>query len=253
LYKNIGKINTKKGDTMEFTNFYPILSRSLISLLTLFLVAKMIGKKQVSELSVFDYVIGISIGNFAAEMIINLDSPEIDGIFAVLIFGVVAYLVSFLTMKSMFLRRVFIGTPTIVLQDGKLLKTNMKKLKLDVNDLLQEARRKGYFNLSELQYGVMEVNGEMSFLPYPEYRPATVKDINKKPEVGTLYANVIVDGEIMANNLNNMGKTEDWLRQELSVKGYKELKDILLCIVDNNGKLSIYTGNETMQALNVLE
>ena len=253
MYKKQEKINTNNGDSMEFVNFFPILNRSLISLLTLFLITKMIGKKQVSELSVFDYVIGISIGNFAAEMTINLNSPELDGIFAVLIFGAVAYLVSFLTMKSVALRRIFIGSPTIVLQEGKLYKKNMKKLKLDVNDLLQEARRKGYFNLAELQYGVMEVNGEMSFLPYPQYKPATVKDINKQVVAGSLYANVIVDGRILNNNLKSMKKTEEWLLRELKIKGYRDLRDILLCTIDNQGKLDIYTSNENIQTLDVLE
>ena len=154
---------------MDFSNFNEILFRALISLLTLFVVARIIGKKQVSELSVFDYVIGISIGNFAAEMTVNLDSLSTDGVMAVLIFGLVAYLVSYFTMKSVFLRRTLIGTPTIVIQDGKLLKSNMKKLRLDINDLLQEARIKGYFDLSELQYGIMEVNGVAVRVSYRSY------------------------------------------------------------------------------------
>ena len=150
---------------MDFGSIGAVTFRALISLFTLFIVTKLLGKKQVSELSLFDYVIGISIGNFAAEMTINIDSPEINGIWAVIIFGIIAYLVSWVTMKSIVLRRLFIGVPTVIIQDGKILKNNMKKVHLDVNDLLQECRIKGYFDISQISYAVMEVNGEISILP----------------------------------------------------------------------------------------
>lgn len=238
---------------MEFNNFFPVLFRSLISLITLFIVAKMIGKKQISELSIFDYVIGISIGNFAAEMTINLDSPEFDGILAVFIFGAVAYLISYLSMKSIFIRRYFMGTPTIIIQDGQLIKKNMKKVKIDINDLLEEARIKGYFDLSELQYGIMEANGDMSFLPYSEHKPATIRDLNQKPPVGSLCANIIIDGKVMKDNLKKMGKEEEWLDQQLKIKGYNDKKKILLCTLDNMEKLMFYLDNENIEPLNILE
>ena len=167
---------------MNTAHFFPVLYRSLISLLTLFLVAKLVGKKQISELSLFDYVIGISIGNFAAEMTINLESPEFDGILAVIIFGFIAYTVSLLCMKSIWLRKVIMGTPTIIINEGKIIKKNMKKVRLDINDLLEEARIKGYFDLSEIQYGIMEANGEMSFLPFSKQKCA-------KKSIGNLFNN----------------------------------------------------------------
>ena len=115
-----------------------VILRALISLIALFLVTKLLGKKQVSQLSLFDYVIGISIGNFAAEMTTDLDLPYTHGVVAVLIFGLVAYLVSVLTMKSISLRRFFIGTPTVLIQEGKILMKGLKRVKFDVNDLLED-------------------------------------------------------------------------------------------------------------------
>ncbi len=237
---------------MGFSNFYPVLYRSLISLATLFIVAKVLGKKQVSEFSLFDYVIGISIGNFAAEMTINLDSPEFDGILAVLIFGVVAFVVSHLTLHSIFLRRFFMGTPTVIIQNGKFLKKNMKKAGLDMNNLLEEARIKGYFDLSQIQYGVMEANGEMSFLPYAEYQPLTPKVMNQKVNPCYLVGNVIIDGKIMKKNLKRLGKEVSWLEKQLQEKGVKT-KDILLATLDEGGKLYIYKDNKDMVPLDILE
>ena len=110
---------------INYSELLNVILRAVISLITLFLVTKLIGKKQVSQLSLFDYVIGISIGNFAAEMTINLESEELYGILAVLLFGLIAYLVSIATMKSIKLRRFFMGTPTILIEHGKLIEKNL--------------------------------------------------------------------------------------------------------------------------------
>lgn len=230
-----------------------VIVRSLLSLVTLFLVTKMLGKKQVSQLSLFDYVIGISIGNFAAEMSINLETNYINGTVAVVIFGVVAYIVSILTMKSIHLRRFFMGVPTILIEHGKLLIDGMRKVKFDLNDLLEECRIKGYFDISEIEYAIMETNGTVSILPKGDYKPVTMKDMNLKAGKQGLCANVILDGKIMKNNLKNINKDEKWLLKELKVKGYKELDQILLGTVDINEKLIIYEKNEGLDPTDVLE
>ena len=117
MYINLSLTNNKNGDVMEINlnELLDVTVRALSSLVTLFIVTKMLGKKQVSQLSLFDYVIGISIGNFAAEMTINLESNEINGIIAVIIFGLVAYIVSIVTMKSIVLRRFFKTLPKVTI------------------------------------------------------------------------------------------------------------------------------------------
>lgn len=230
-----------------------VIMRALVSLVVLFFVTKMLGKKQVSQLSVFDYVIGISIGNFAAEMTTDLDIPYINGVLSVLIFGLVAYLVSVLTMKSIKLRRFFMGTPTMLIQNGKILIDNMRKVKLDINDLLEECRVNGYFDISEIEYALMEANGNVSILPKGEYLPVTIKDMKLKVQKQGLCANLIIDGKIMPNNLKNIKKDETWLRKELKVKGYKDIDNILLATFDINEKLVIYEKNPGLEPFDVLE
>lgn len=230
-----------------------VIMRALVSLVVLFFVTKMLGKKQVSQLSVFDYVIGISIGNFAAEMTTDLQIPYINGVLSVLIFGLVAYLVSYLTMKSIKLRRFFMGTPTMIIQNGKILIDNMRKVKLDINDLLEECRTDGYFDISQIEYALMEANGHISILPKGENLPVTIKDMNLKAQKQGLFANLIIDGKIMPNNLKNIKKDEDWLKKELKAKGYKELDNILLATLDINEKLVIYEKNHGLEPFDVLE
>lgn len=237
----------------NWMELFDVTLRAILSLITLFLITKMLGKKQVSQLSLFDYVIGISIGNFAAEMTINLESDYLHGILAVVIFGVVAYLVSILTMKSIHLRRYFMGTPTLLIQDGKLLEQNMKKVKYDVNDLLEQCRTNGYFDLSEIKYALMEANGTLSILPFETERPLKVKDMKIKPKKEGLCANVIIDGKVMPNNLKNCNKDETWLKKELKIKGYTDLQQILLATVDVNEKLQVYERNLEEKVKDMLE
>lgn len=243
------------GDIMEVNlmEVLDVIFRALLSLVALFLVTKLLGKKQVSQLSLFDYVIGISIGNFAAEMTTDLELSYINGIVAVLVFGLVAYLVSFLTMKSIILRRFFIGTPTVLIQNGKILIDSLRKTKFDINELLEECRISGYFDISKIEYALLEANGKLSILPKGEYLPVTINDMNLKVEKQGLHANIIIDGKIMKQNLNIVDKDEKWLEKQLKIKGYKEIDNILLATLDNNEKLIIYEKNKNLEPLNVLE
>lgn len=238
---------------VKWIELLDVFIRALLSLITLFLIAKMLGAKQVSQLSLFDYVIGISIGNFAAEMTINLESQYLNGILAVVVFGFVAYFVSFLTMKSIKLRRFFMGTPTIVIQKGKLLESNLKKLKLDVNDLLEECRCNGYFNIEEIEYAIMEVNGNISILPKGKYKPVVIQDLDLEVPKQGLCANVIIDGKLMSNNLKIALKDEAWLLNEINKQGYDDYSKILLATLYINGKLTVYERNLHETPKNFLE
>ena len=223
-----------------------VIFRALVSLVILFLVTKLIGKKQVSQLSLFDYVIGISIGNFAAEMTINLESEEVYGILAVIIFGGIAYLVSILCMKSIKLRRFFMGTPTVLIEHGKILEKAFYKVRYDINDMLEQCRIKGYYDISEIEYAIVEANGELSILPCDSNKCVTKKDMNIKSIKNGLCANVIIDGKIMYRNLELIGKNDKWLYD-------KSLSDIILGTVDIDDKIMFYERNKDVKILNVLE
>lgn len=238
---------------IDMKSLLEVFPRALLSLFCLFLITRLIGKKQVSELSLFDYVIGISIGNFAAEITINVDVPLINGIAAVLLFGIIAFIVAKVTMKSIILRRLFTGVPTLVVQNGKFIKENMKKTRYDMNDFLEECRSNGYFDVSEIEYAVVEANGKISILPKSEYKPLTPKDMQVKVEKASLCANVIIDSRLLPNNLENMGKTKEWLDKELKVKGYKNYDNILLATLDIHDKLTIYEQKANIKITNVLE
>ena len=228
-----------------------ITMRAIISLVTLFLVTKMLGKKQVSQLSLFDYVIGISIGNFAAEMTVNLDSNILHGTIAVIIFGLIAYIISIGTMKSILLRRFFSGVPTLIIEDGKFLKEGLKKVKFDIKDFLEQAREQGYFDISEIAYAVMESSGKISIMPKSEYSAVINKDMKIKKEKASMPASIIIDGNIMEENLKKYGKTRKWLEQQLKNK-HKTVESIFLATIDKNDNLVLFD-QTNHKATDVLE
>ena len=237
---------------MDINEALSIIPRSLISLVTLFAATKILGKKQVSELSLFDYVIGISIGNFTAEMILVLDNQLVNGVVAILTFGIMGYLISYISTKSIFFRRFMIGTPTIIMSNGKLLYNSLKSLNIDINDFLEQARISGHFDITQINYAIMEANGDISFLLKEEYQTPTKKDLNIKEKKQTLPANIIIDSNIMHQNIQETDKSESWFVKELKKQGYTSYENILLATYSNN-TLTIYRKNENTKPKNVLE
>lgn len=236
---------------IDFIETFKIIPRSVVSLIVLFLITKLMGKKQVSELSLFDYVIGISIGNYTAEMVMNFDYQYINGIIAILTFGIISYLVSVLTMKSMSLRRFLIGVPTIIIDEGKISLEALKKAKLDINDFLEQCRGEGYFDVSEISSAILEVNGKISILPKRDYQIPTLKDLKIKANKEYLSVNVIIDGNLMENNLKNSNKNKAWLDKELEKQGYNGYENILLATITNDS-LNIFD-KDTKTPKKVLE
>lgn len=236
---------------IDFIEAFKIIPRSVVSLIILFLITKLMGKKQVSELSLFDYVIGISIGNYTAEMVMNFDYQYINGIIAILTFGIISYLVSVLTMKSMSLRRFLIGVPTIIIDEGKISLEALKKAKLDINDFLEQCRGEGYFDISEISSAILEVNGKISILPKRDYQIPTLKDLKIKANKEYLSVNVIIDGNLMESNLKNSNKNKAWLDKELEKQGYNGYENILLATITNDS-LNIFD-KDTKTPKKVLE
>lgn len=225
---------------MNFDGSLMVIIKGVLSIVYLFFVVKIMGKKQISELNTFDYVIGITLGNIAAEMTVNKDITIVNGIIAMSVYGIVSLIVSFITVKSIVGRRFISGFPIVLMENGKISKEQLKKVKLDLNDFMQDARENGYFDLSKIDSAVMEVSGKVSFLPKAKYAPVTNDDLKVKKERNGIVANLVIDGKIMENNLKALGKDEKWLITRLENEGYNDISKILLVLCDNKEKLTIY-------------
>lgn len=220
-------------------DFAYIIILSFVSLAVLFIITKIMGFRQISEMSFFDYVIGITIGSIAAEMATNIDLEWWKGILAMVVYGVVGVLLSVITQKSIKARKFISGKPIIIIERGKISKEGMRKARIEIDDLLTSARVNGYFNLSDIDYAIMETTGKISFQPVAQKRELNPKDFNFSPEREGLYINVIMDGHIIEDNLSVAGITKKELENMLKAKGDK-LENIFLGTIDINKQLTTY-------------
>ena len=231
--------NNAQNITGDFMDFAYIIILSFVSLAVLFIITKIMGFRQISEMSFFDYVIGITIGSIAAEMATNIDLEWWKGILAMVVYGVVGVLLSVLAQKSVKARKFISGKPIIIIERGKISKEGMRKARVELDDLLTSARVNGYFNLSDIDYAIMETTGKISFQPVAQKRQLNPKDFNFAPEREGLYINVIMDGHIIDDNLSVAGVTKRELDNMLKAKGDK-LENIFLGTIDINKQLTTY-------------
>jgi len=209
------------------------------SIVSLFLIAKLIGHKQVSQLDFFDYITGITIGSIAAEFATELEEPWKPFI-AMIIYGLFTLLMSIIARKYPRSRKYLNGTSVIIMDNGKLDRENLKKAKLDLDEFLMMCREQGYFDLSSIQTALFECNGKLTILPTSSRRPATPEDFQLKPEQETLFAEIIMDGQIIEKNIKHMGFDLNWLAKQLDQHGFRSPKDVFLAVCDRNQNIMFY-------------
>ena len=219
---------------------------ALLSLVVLFFLTKLMGSKQVSQMTMFDYVIGITIGSIAAELATELESPSMP-LTALIVYGVVAVAISFLTEKSLDARRIITGKPLILLENGVIHRENLKKARLDLNEFLTYCRIGGWFDLNQLQAAVLEHNGVVSFLPKEKDRPATPADLDLDPKQSQIQMPFIMDGQLLSENIRKAGKEEEWVRRSLERQGCRGTQDVLLALWAGGEKLIIFPMNPPKQ------
>ena len=221
---------------MEFLN---LILTSLLSAAALFIIAKIMGHKQMAQLDFFDYINGITIGSIAAELATELEAPW-KPLVAMAVYGGLSILLSKITHKLPRSRKFINGSPGILLCDGKLYRQNMKKAKLDLSEFMVMCREQGYFDLRDIRAAFFEYNGKLTILPQSAKRPATPADLKLVPSLDTLCIEIIMDGRIMDENLHRMGLDATWLKQELKARGYGDAKAIYLGLCDEQRQLILF-------------
>lgn len=222
--------------------FISIILTSLLSVVSLFVIAKIMGHKQMAQLDFFDYITGITIGSIAAELAIKSEDPW-KPLVAMIIYGAVALGLTILSHKFPKTRKYVNGTPTIVLDNGKLYRENMKKAKLELSEFMVLCRQEGYFNINDIQTAIFEYNGRITVLPKSQKRPLTPEDMNITPEKAGICTEIIMDGRILHENLKRLGLDLTWLDKQLKKQKYDNAKEIYLGICDTNHTLTLFPVN----------
>ena len=207
--------------------------------MSLFVLAKILGHKQVAQLDFFDYITGITIGSIAAELATELESPW-KPLIAMVIYCMAAFALTILAHKFPKTRKYINGTPTIIMDNGKIYRKNMKKAKLELSEFMVLCRQEGYFNINDIQTAVFEYNGRMTILPKSEKRPLVPEDINIIPDKAEIFTEIIMDGRILHENLKRLGLDLTWLDRELKNQKYNNAKEIYLGICDKSNNLTLF-------------
>ena len=219
--------------------FIKLILTSLLSAVALFLIAKIMGHKQMSSLDFFDYITGITIGSIAAELATELEKPW-KPLIAMVVYGVITVMLTRLTSKVPRIRKYINGTPTIIMSGGKIYRKNMKKAKMDLSEFMVMCRQEGYFNLNDIAVAIFEYNGRLTILPKATKRPVNPNDLNIVPPHESINTELIMDGRILHENLKRMGLDINWLSKELKCQGYKNANEIILGICDDNHELTLF-------------
>jgi uncharacterized membrane protein YcaP (DUF421 family) len=223
-----------------------IIIRSIIFIIILFLMTKIVGKKQISEMTFFEYVSGITIGSIAAEAVMGLDNNIFHGLLGVFLFGLVALLVDFFALKSKKFRDFVEGKSTVFIKDGKILEDNLKKERFSTDELAELLRIKNVFRVADVEFATLEPTGELSVLLKRENRPLTPKDLQMYVPNEKEPNTIIMDGRILNDQLARSGKNRAWLNIELQKLGVT-LSNVFFAQVDAYGQLTVDLYDDKIQ------
>lgn len=223
-----------------------IIIRSLGAIAMLFILTRILGKKQISQLSYFEYITGITLGELAGFISTDMESNYFLGVIALFVWFLVPFLLEMTTLKSKILRAWFDGKGTILIKNGKILEDNLKKERYTANELMEQLRLKNAFKVQDVEFAILEANGDISVMLKKENQPLTPKDLmlktypEKEPQV------VIIDGNIERESLANSGFSPEWLMTELEKIGVP-LNNVFLAQVDSNGSLYVDLYDDLLQ------
>jgi uncharacterized membrane protein YcaP (DUF421 family) len=231
---------------MIMPSWIDIVIRSFVFLTLLFFMTKILGKKQISELSFFEYVSGITIGSIAGEAIAGLEKNMYQGMLAIVIFSLATLFADILALKSKSFRDFIEGRGTVFIKDGKVLEENLKKEKYSIDELSALLRQKDIYRVADVEFAVLEPRGTLSALLKKENRPLTPKDLQMKVPTEKEPQTVIMDGSILNESMRSAGKSREWLETELE-KLQLTLDNVFIGQVDSYGELTVDIYDDKIQ------
>ncbi|HEY8415790.1 MAG TPA: DUF421 domain-containing protein [Thermaerobacter sp.] len=216
-----------------------VFIRSVLAFVWLFFLTRLVGRKQVSELSFTEYVVGITIGSIAAQASTDPQNRFLDGVVGVAVWALAAVGLSYIQLKSKAARKFIEGEPIVVIARGKINEQGLRQARLSTSELMDLLRQRDVFDLRQVDWALLETDGQLTVLKKPEYQPLTPKTAGLPPGSGGLPRVVVADGEVLADALRAAGKDRTWLERELAREGVDDVRQVMLAqVVDN--RLHVY-------------
>lgn len=225
--------------------YIEVLLRSIITFIGLLCLALLMGRKQLSQITFFDYIVGITIGSIAAVIAVDRTVNVIDGTIAIVLWSVMPVIVGYIAMKSIKFRILVDGEPKVIIQNGAIINKNMLKEKYNMGDLLMQLRDKDIFDISEVDFAILEPNGKLSVLKKPQDCAVTLKDMNMTADYTGVMTELIIDGRIISKHLERIGKDVGWLNGQLSSRNIDSVEQVIFAGYLSNGELYISLKNDS--------
>ena len=222
-----------------------VVIRTLI-LYTLVIVAlRLMGKREIGQLQPFELVVIIMISELAAIPSENVGIPLLSGIIPILVLLLTSLTLAWISLKNETARTFICGTPSILIERGKILEDELKRNRYNLTDLLEELRIKNVPNIADVEFAVLETNGQLSVFPKAQKRPAIPEDFQIVPQYEGLPLTLIMDGKLNQANLKQSNKSMEWLNRELQNQQLGQISDVLLASLDSSGKLFLQAKKQT--------
>lgn len=214
---------------------------SIISLVVLFILTKFMGYRQITQLSMYDYIIGITIGSIASELVVLSDFKDmIRPLVGMGMYALFTVILSLLSRSSLTLRHFIEGNPITLYKDDQIINQALAKSKMDVNEFLMQLRIQGFFDLTQIDQVILETNGNFSIFPKSQYRPTIVNDLPIKPKREKPLISLLINGKLLKKQLDIINKDEKWLKSLLKVQGYHDYEQLVLILCDQDHNITIY-------------
>lgn len=218
-----------------------VLVRSIIGFFTLLIMARILGKQQISQLTFFDYVLGITIGSIAATLSVDLSSRAWPHWVGLMAWALIVWALQWFTLKYRSAAKYIVGEPTVVIMNGQIMEDAMRSIRYTLGDVLEQLRDKGIFDLKQVGFAIVETNGKVSVLLKPEFLPVTPQDLKLTPQAAGLSTELVYDGVIIEENLKQSNVDQLWLKNELKNKGINNISEVFLAAIDSSGNLYVDT------------
>ena len=225
---------------MNDIGYLQIAIETIITFFVLLALTRLLGKKQLSHLTFFNYVTGITIGSMAANMVILSTKDYTKDLLSLVIWCLLTIIISYISLKSGKIRVILDGQPTIIIKHGKIDRKALKRTGVNIDDLTMLIRQNQIFSITEIDFAILEPDGRLSILKKPEYQGTQKSDLNIYPSPPTyLPIEIIADGKLLPKNLLEVGKSRDWLKNELSRAHIKEIEEVFYAEILSDGSLFI--------------
>jgi uncharacterized membrane protein YcaP (DUF421 family) len=219
-------------------DIFRTIIRSILLILGLFIITKLLGKKQLSSLSFFEYIVGITVGDIAGTLAMDPDLSLRDGIASLVVWSFVPLAISTISLRSRAFRKIVEGKSTTFIENGNILEKNMRKEKYSIDELLEQLRKKSVFKVADVEFASLDSNGELSVLLKKAKQPLKYEDIGIKVEAESASVSVMMDGKFIEENLRRAGLNRVELIAKIQAKGYQP-QQVFYAEMDSRGNLSV--------------